>query len=494
MSKFNNQSVGTKTTNLAGGVSYSETPKLEFVSLLLTSFVEDQYYRTASNSLNKLKELINQIPDKEFAAKALIYARNEFGMRSITHAGTVELIQAVKGEQWTKEAVNNVVRRVDDITEILAYQLATYNKPIPNALKRGLAKAFDKFDEYQLSKYRGEGKTVSLVDAVNLVHPKPSIKNSNALQKLVEGTLRNVDTWESKLTQAGQIAETEEEKEDLKANAWAELIASKKIGYFALLRNLRNIITQAPHLTSIACNMLTDRSAIKKSLVLPFRYLTAINEIQSLPNAEARQVLTALNQAVDISCDNIPVFDGRTLIVIDYSGSMGNGMNSYRGKGSLFASLMAKANDADIMIFGDDAAYVPYNPQDSVLTITENLMRHNHGWFGNSTDGEIRVGHGTNFNSIFTRINGKYDRIVIFSDMQGLNTRYSPMGAFNKYQSTYGTTHLYSFDLAGYGSLEFPQKNVYALAGFSEKIFDVMKLLEKDRNALVATIENYEVF
>ena len=493
MSKFNNQSVGTRTTNLAGGVSYSETPKLEFVSLLLTSFVEDQFYRNASDSLTKLKGLINSIDDKEFIAKALIYARNEFGMRSISHAGIVELMRTVNGVNWTKQAVYNVVRRVDDITEILSYQLNTYKKPIPNALKKGLAKAFSKFDEYQLSKYRGENKEVSLVDAVNILHPKPNTVNAEALTKLINGTLKNIDTWESKLTQAGQVAESDDEKAELKANAWAELISSKKIGYFALLRNLRNIVEQAPYLTSIACGMLTDRQLIKKSLVLPFRYLTAINELEKIPSPEARQILIALNNAVDISCDNIPEFKGKTLVVIDYSGSMGSGMNSYRGKGTLFGALMAKANNADVMIFGDDAAYVPYNPQDSVLTITKNIMKHNVGWGSQSNDGEIRVGHGTNFNSIFTRIKGSYDRIIIFSDMQGLRGYYSPIIKFNEYKLNNPNVSLYSFDLAGYGTLEFPQRNVYALAGFSEKIFNVMKLLEQDRNALVTTIENYEV-
>lgn len=495
MSKFNTESIGTKTTNLAGGTAFSTSPKVDFVSLLLTSFVEDQFYQTANDSLTKLKSLIKTIDDKEFVGKALIYARQEFGMRSISHAGIVELLQTVKGETWTKDTVYNVIRRVDDITEILSYQISNYKKPLPNALKKGLAKAFSKFDEYQLAKYRAENKTVKLVDAVNMVHPSPVQKNAEALKKLVDGTLRSIDTWESELTKAGQEATTDEEKEELKADVWNKLISSRKIGYFALLRNLRNVIEQAPYLTDIACEMLIDRVLIKKSLVLPFRYLTAINEIGKLQQSEARKVLVALNKAIDISCDNVPLFDGDTLVVVDYSGSMGTDIDSYRGKGTLFGTLMAKANNADIMIFGNDAAYIPYNPTDSVLTITEKIMQNNtgNGWSSTSSQG-VQVGHGTNFSSIFSRINKKYNRIIIFSDMQGWGGFYSPHVMFNKYkQSTNPNVLLYSFDLAGYGSLQFPERNVYTIAGFSEKIFNVMELLEKDKNALITEIENYEV-
>lgn len=38
-------------------------------------------------------------------------------------------------------------------------------------------------------------------------------------------------------------------------------------------------------------------------------------------------------------------------------------------------------------------------------------------------------------------------------------------------------------------SLQFPEDKVFALAGFSEKVFDLMALLETDRLALVREIE-----
>ena len=88
MSKFNTTVTKSKTLteNLAGGQAYAQSDELAFVSMLLTSFVNDQFYKGSNDTLKDLKSLSERIKDKEFLAKAAIYARDKFGMRSITHA------------------------------------------------------------------------------------------------------------------------------------------------------------------------------------------------------------------------------------------------------------------------------------------------------------------------------------------------------------------------------------------------------------------------
>ena len=482
MTRFNTPSgQRTRTTNLAGGDAYVESPKLELVSILLTSFVQDQFYRGASNTMERAKELIGKI-DPLFAAKAAVFARNEYGMRSISHFVAGEIGHSTKGADWTKRFFSKVVRRVDDITEILAYYLSTYGKPLPNSMKKGLADAFGKFDTYQLAKYRAEGKAMSLIDAVNLVHPKPNRKNAKALKALVEGTLRSEDTWESRLTKAGQEAETEEQKVEMKKDAWADLIKSRKIGYFALLKNLRNILEQAPEIVPDAVELLKDESMIRKSLVLPFRFSTAIEEIQKVTWSGVTDILRALNEALEISISNVPKFDGKTLVVVDESGSM-------RGRpiemASLFASILVKSNDCHLMLFSNDARYLMVNPMDSLLTIRQIITKD-------------FVGAGTNFVAPFARAAHPYDRIILLSDMQGwMRTLYGgnlPGPAFGQYKKRFNVNpYVYSWDLQGYGSLQLPERNVFCIAGFSEKVFDMMKMLEQDRQALVHTIEQVEI-
>lgn len=496
MGKFNTATKGSKTTNLAGGVAYEQTPKVELVSHLLTSFVEDQFYRSEAEGLDRLRELLNTV-DSEFAAKAAVYARNEFGMRSISHVTAAEIASSTSGEAWVKHFLNSVVRRPDDMTEILSYYMGQNSgRPLPNSMKKGLRLAFDKFDGYQLAKYRGDGKTVSLVDVVNLVHPVPTDKNSDALSKLVNGELKSTDTWEAKLTEAGKSAQTDEEKAANKKAAWAELINTRKIGYFALLRNLRNIMEQAPEVLDEALELLVDPKLIKKSLVLPFRFLTAYEEISKSGLDGTQKVLRALSKAIDISVDNVPEFDGRTLIALDSSSSMlGNwgaptGTKAPARLGAVLMGAMLKKNpdNTDLMLFESDANYITVDAGNTTLSIIDQIV------------GKIGGG-ATNTPAVFNRANKAYDRIIIISDMQtwvenvygygwGSRSTSSVPVARDEYASKYGVSpHIYTMDMTGYGTANFSESQVYQLAGFSEKVFDMMKLLEQDRNALVNTIE-----
>lgn len=478
--KFNTaSSTIKKTENYAGGEAFKQTPELEFISILLTSFVEDQFYRSKEDTLEQINALIDNIPDKKFAAKSAIYARTKFGMRSISHAVAAELAKRVKGEPWTKNFFNKVVYRPDDMVEIMAYYLQKYQKPIPNSLKKGLALAFNKFDGYQLAKYRAEKKAVSLVDIVNLVKPKPNKKNEGALKQLVKDALRSTDTWETKLTEAGKKAKTEEQKEELKQEAWEQLIKEKKLGYFALLRNLRNIIEQSPKVLPQALKLLVDSKVIKKSLVLPFRFTTAYEEIQKLNGDGVRDTIVALDKALEVSLDNVPELPGRTLVAVDGSGSMTGRPQEIA---ALFGAVLAKVNKkADVLIFSNDAKYLTINPLDSLLTIAEKIT-------------EAAPSSGTNFHSIFEEANQAYDRIIILSDEQGWIGYNPPTTTFADYKKRLGVnSKVYSIDLQGYGTLQLPEQDVYCLAGFSEKIFDIMKILETDKKALLSEINKIEL-
>lgn len=471
-----NKTTTTKTENLAGGEALKVDEKYELVSILLTSFVKDQFYRSENLTTKSVEKLIAQIGDKLFVAKAAVFARTKYGMRSISHLIASDIAKTVKGEKWTKNFFDKVVHRVDDMLEILALYFGKNGKPMPNSMKKGFREAMGRFDEYQLAKYRGDGKAVSLVDLVNLIHPKPTDKNAEAIKKLVADELKQKKTWESKLSATGK-ADTEEKKAELKKEAWADLIKNKSIGYFALLRNLRNIIEQSPEVTMAACSLLTDENLIKKSLVLPFRFITAQEQIEEMHGSkEAREVIQAINSAIEISLQNVPKFDGDTLVVLDTSGSM-EGQPAKIG--SLFAAVLTKTNNADFMMFSDDAQYKNLNLGDSVATIAKGMR--------------FQCG-GTNFHAIFQEANKKYDRIIILSDMQGWVGYDSPVRTFNGYKIKYGANpHIFSFDLQGYGTLQFPQSQVYCLAGFSERVFDIMKLLEVDRQALINEIDKIEL-
>lgn len=504
MAKFNTSkrkisAITGDTVNLAGGEAFVIGAKEELVTILLTSFVADQFYRDSGDTIKRVIKLIEGC-DKQFVAKAAIFARDKFGMRSISHVVAGELARLVKGEEWTGRFFNKVVVRPDDMLEILSY-FSKYGKKkkvirgnvereviraIPNALKRGFRNAIGKFDAYQLAKYRGERKEFSLIDLVNIVKPKPTERNAEALSMLIKGDLKSTGTWESMLTRAGQVAESEEQLDSLKADAWSELIKSKKIGYFALLRNLRNIIDQAPRVLGETLELLVDESMIKKSRVLPFRYFSAYKEVSGKSDVVGK----AIGKAATIACDNVPAFDGKTLVVLDDSGSMvGNRLGGNRSTmdtataGAMLATVMKVKNPSmDFVMFNTRARYVPLKIDVDVLKTVKNIV-------------DRFESAGTDFKCIFKSLNTKYDRIIILSDMQGWVDYQSPVGVFKEYCKKYAADpFLYSIDLAGYGSMQFDPKSpkTFLMAGFSEKIFEVMKLLESDKNAMVNEIENIE--
>lgn len=514
MARFNEKTESEKTTtNHMGEKAVKYSTELELVSLLLTSFADNSYYEKQPDTFERLKKLIKEC-NKKFVAQAAVYARTVFGMRSITHITASELAKYIGGESWAKDFYYAIIHRPDDMLEILSYHLSKNGKET-NAMRKGLAKAFGKFDAYSLAKYRGEGKEIKLVDVANIVHPKPTQENKEAIALLMKGQLKSADTWESELTKAGQSATNDEEKEELKKEVWIKLITEKKIGYFALLRNLRNIIEQAPEILPDALELLTNERLIKNSLVLPFRYLTAYSEIEKLGNKKVFEkdapnntdVLKAIEKAIILSISNLPILSGRTVILSDNSGSMRGDNN-----GESLLSKMSNTKTADIAnlfalmywlradntlvgLFGDKLVYPKVSRE---LGLFDNFKIVDKAGAGCGASTEKGV-----FDMFERLIKEKIiaDTIVIFSDCQiGDGCKWYDTGGrhgdnfmklFSNYKKINPSFRCYSVDLKGYGTTVF-DGSVIKISGWSEKIFDIMKFAEIDKNALVNEIKKIE--
>ncbi|MEM9929905.1 MAG: TROVE domain-containing protein, partial [Bacteroidota bacterium] len=380
-----------------------------------------------------------------------------------------------------------------------------------------------------------EGKDVKLIDLVNLVRPVPTQRNATALQQLVAGTLRNTATWEAKLSQAG---EDETDKAAAKATAWTELLRTGKLGYMALLRNLRNLLETdlAEDDFALLLAQLTDERAIRRSLQFPFRFLSAYAEVEKLKRNESgnnqrskplrflsrvrveeqswekqtrvQRVLEALELAVNVSVKNLPELTGKTAILTDNSGSM-------RGDsgGSSAVAAMSKRTTADIAnlfavlfrqrcektyigLFGDRLVDGDFNPRGGVF---ENFSRINR------RGGTCGPGTETGIFHFFERLLAQkemVDRIVIFSDMQ-IGKRCSWytnegrrgsdfMALYERYRKLNPAVRVYSVDLRGYGTTVF-KNGEYKIAGWSDKIFEIMDRCEQDPRAMLTAIRSVEL-
>src|SRR5262249_10800719 len=157
----------------------------------------------------------------------------------------------------------------------------------------------------------------------------------------------------------------------------------------------RNILEQASRCVDAALAMLVDDRLIAKSLVLPFRYLAALDAVEKSGLVRAGDAIAAISDAADKSLANVPHFDGRTLIALDGSGSWSGRRLAI---GSLFAAVLAKANvGASVMVFSTEAEFVALNRRDSTLTLARQIA-------ARAPQG------GTNFHAIFQRAKSAYDR------------------------------------------------------------------------------------
>lgn len=476
----------THVLNQAGGSAYKQSPKLAIISLLTTSFLTGSAYESDSDQMKRLQKLFDELPvdDKIFLAKAAIYARDKFGMRSVSHYAANLIARNISGQTWLKNFFNKVVLRVDDMSEILGAYWSDGKKPIPNSMKKGFREAFKKFDKYQLSKYQMNNRDISLIDLARLVNPADGPRTKDALKLLYKGQLKVEETYQVNLIKAGK-QKTKEEREHAQKETWEQFVnKGSKIEYFALLRNLRNIKQQAsPQVYSKALELLTSDELIQKSKVLPFRFLVAYDTV-----ANDRQTKMALSQALEKSLINVPKFTGTTAICIDISGSMkstrSNQASSFsiQDIANIFGAAIYKNNDADIITFNTRGNIVKsINPLDSLVTITKSIGE---SW------------GGTDMRACFSVLTKKYDRIIILSDMQTWKQgtwAYSNEvvnNHFNQYKKQYNPdVRLYSIDLAGSGTSQFPESNVYCLAGFSDEVFKLMSQLEEDPNVLLKEIE-----
>lgn len=469
MSRFNIKTTN-KTVNLAGGKAFSMNAESELTHAVLTTFLEDKFYEAGNGRLKRIKTLVVQC-DPVFVAKLAYVARTEFNLRSVSHMLMGELAKTHKGDGLVMTMIKNTVQRVDDITELVSYLDGKLTKQI----KRGIRRALYKFNRYQLAKYRGEGHGYKLVDVFNMVHPKPQFATEEqqiAWKDLIEGNLISTDTWES------VISTTKDKK-----SAWEGLVLENKLGYMALLRNLNNLIKA--DISSLAMNRvvtkLTDRDEVKKSKQLPFRFVTAYQNVQG-----NRRLTDAISQAMDYALDNVPTLPGKTLIAIDCSGSM-NG--SAIQKAAIFGAALAKSNaEAEIVLYDDQIRGINPSSRMPVIDIAETIERKA---TGGGTQTSLVFRYATTYKKLF-------DRIIIISDNESWQEGYFPH--YNGVQSSYQEykdqmsvdPFVYAIDIKGYGTKDVTGGKVMHLAGWSGRLLDFIGAIEKG-DSLVDYIKSIEL-
>lgn len=376
-----------------------------------------------------------------------------------------------KGTGLIVRYADQIMKRADEPATAIAYQLQAYGKPIPNSLKKGVAKALASFSTYDLAKYRMESRNIKTVDVVNLVHPQITA----AIDGLVKGNLLTTDaTWESIISAKGSTKET-----------WTEAIGV--MGHMALLRNLRNFIEKGVPYEAYLPKLVKTAA---KGQQLPFRYYSAYKAVENKSNGP---ILDAIEQCLVESLGNLPRFNGKVISLCDNSGSAKGTTTSSLGTMQVasIANLSGVltgmvSDDGYVGIFGDNLRVVPVRKTASVFDQLKALDRIGDG-IGGGTEHGIWL-----FFDQALKNKEHYDHIFVYSDMQaghgglygrGIDPEFRVRGARMDYvhvpkmiaeyrKRVNPNVMVYLVQVAGYQDTLVPEyyDKTYILGGWSDGI------------------------
>lgn len=487
--------------NASGGKAFKLSPEMELYTTVVTSTLNDKYYESGDKRVERIKEKMKEV-SPEFVGKLAVHARNNMNLRTIPLVLTAELAKIHNGDSLVQKVVKNVVCRADEISKLLEFYIKANNRDgkkvlnkVSHQIIKGLKIAFNNFDEYQLAKYNRDG-IVKLRDALFLSHPRAygktkaeARKKADLFKKLVDGKLDTPYTWETELSDLGQQKFADDKEKKLAfAKKWEELIDSDKLGYMALLRNLRNIDeagVSAKHIKKV-CERIADADEVKKSKQFPFRFLSAARETSN------DDFIEALDKALLASAENIAGFDDYTGVVIatDVSGSMDTNISD-KSKvknvdiGQVLGTLLnAKCKNSIVGLFGTNWKPLPNIPKESPLKALKYMQKQSAevGW---STNGHLVI-------EDLIKRKVVTDKVMIFTDMELYNSEgYGTISINTRWrqyrEKVNPNAKIYLFDLAGYGRTPIDIKEedgVYLIAGWSDRVFDILAAVEKGSSAV----------
>jgi len=404
--------------------------------LVLASMLwEKQFYLDGVENVALIKSLVSKVPAAKVAELAIM-ARNSYKLR---HMPLMLCRELARIGRLNAATLNEVVQRADEMGEFLALYWAEKKSPLSNQVKKGLAKAFVKFNEYQLAKYDRSSASVSIRDVMFLVHAKPSSPEQEALFKRVANKeLVTPDTWETELSAGAD-----------KGVTFTRLMAEKKLGALAFLRNLRNMVQADVNEDLIRAY----GNKVDVSKVLPFRYIAAARIVPHFEDMLEAMMLRSLATA-----EKLP---GKTVLLVDVSGSMFGTKISAKSDLDRFdaaaalAMLCAEVCE-QVEIYTFSTVTVRVTPRKG-FALAEALSK-------SQQHGGTHLGQAIKS----VRANNKFDRLIVMTDEESQDSVGAP-----------GVDKAYILNVASYKN-GVNRGDYLTITGFSEACIDYIREVEKE--------------
>ncbi|HZQ42506.1 MAG TPA: TROVE domain-containing protein [Acidobacteriaceae bacterium] len=365
-------------------------------SVLACMLWEDEFYESGVAIAGRIRELVPKVEAARVAALA-VEARTSMKLRHAPLLLVREMARHATHRALVAQTLASVIQRADELSEFVAIYWAEGRTPLSAQVKKGLAAAFTRFDEYALAKY-DRAAVVRLRDVLFLSHAKPVDAAQAALWKrLIAGELTTPDTWE--------VALSTGRGEDKRAT-WERLLTERKLGALALLRNLRNMKE-----AQVDERMVVDRlAAMTTERVLPFRFLAAARH--------APQWEEALEAAMFRAVAGREKLAGHTVLLVDVSGSMvaplsrRSEMLRTDAAYGLAILLRETAEKVSVYTFSNDAKLVPPRRGFALRDAMEASQPHSGTYLGKALDA----------------VEGSYDRMIVITDEQAHDRVAAPRG------------------------------------------------------------------
>jgi len=379
------------------------TPEDELKRALMNCLLwEDQFYEDGVSIAERIAKLVPQVDPARVATLA-IEAREQMKLRHAPLLVVREMARHETHRMLVADTLARVIQRPDEMTELLAIYWADAlgpmqqrkRQPVSAQVKKGLARALTKFDAYQLAKYDRDG-AVRIRDVLFLVHAKPKdTDQAKVWKELVDGTLASPDTWEVSLSSGKDKAETFE-----------RLIADKKLGGLALLRNLR--LMQKAEVPRKAIAEAIE--AMRTDRVLPYRFITAARY--------APDFVPDLESAMLKSIKGYAQLPGRTRLLVDVSGSMSAPLSAQsemtRMEAACGLAILARevCDEVEIYTFSSKTVKVPPRRGFALRDAIVSSQPHANTMLG----------------AAVSEIDRKGDRLIVFTDEQSHDAVPAPRG------------------------------------------------------------------
>jgi len=397
MARLNTLNLNFGPRTHEGAAARHFSPELQLRRSVLACLLwESQFYEDGVEIAGRIAELVPKVAAERVAAFA-VEARGQMKLR---HASLL-LVREMARHQTHRHLVGDtlaaVIQRADELAEFVAIYWKDGRVPLSGQVKKGLAAAFPKFDEYQLAKY-DRGGPIKLRDVLFLCHAKPRDAAQAAVWKrLIWGRLTIPDTWEVALSSGAD-----------KREAWERLLREEKLGALALLRNLRNMRETGVDETLV----LAGLDAMSTARVLPFRFLAAARYAPHWEEALEQAMLTSVAAA-----EKLP---GKTIVLVDVSGSMTaplsrrSEMQRTDAAYGLAVLLREIGEKVAVYSFSDELVEVPARRGFALRDVIDASQRHNGTLLGKAVE-------------VLNR-KERYDRLIVITDEQAHDTVPAPKG------------------------------------------------------------------